>query len=338
MNCSSIALLSNFFSLNNFMTIQRFDSSLPDWVFFTRLLKIARKSSIWRVHTAHLLGSKIIHSALRPRPRINSAILIVFHFLAWNFNYLYLLTSRLDVGPISSGTKLGIMNSMIDGSLQRVDDDWPRPRDFLFYLLRDSTVNNAHNHGEVGNIANVTQSFLGFLQSDVLLLTGLASSQHGSDTSVFGGLDNVTAAWDGDYDRPYYAQSSNLVDSRTMNVSSSYSENDYDSVGTTDSNNDVSENHSSPYLLPWPQRTSWIAIFTLMLFVAIVGNTLVAWIVLGLFHFFVFTTAFSDRSPLKITFSFLLFFFFLRVSNISPSQNEDSHQLFPGELFRYYQI
>uniref|UniRef100_A0A0P5S0U6 Class a rhodopsin g-protein coupled receptor gprllk n=1 Tax=Daphnia magna TaxID=35525 RepID=A0A0P5S0U6_9CRUS len=173
------------------------------------------------------------------------------------------------------------MNSMIDGSLQRVDDDWLRPRDFLFYLLRDSTVNNAHNHGEVGNIANVTQSFLGFLQSDVLLLTGLASSQHGSDTSVFGGLDNVTAAWDGDYDRPYYAQSSNLVDSRTMNVSSSYSENDYDSVGTTDSNNDVSENHSSPYLLPWPQRTSWIAIFTLMLFVAIVGNTLVAWIVLA---------------------------------------------------------
>lgn len=213
------------------------------------------------------------------------------------------------MGPISSGTKLGIMNSMIDGSLQRVDDDWLRPRDFLFYLLRDSTVNNAHNHGEVGNIANVTQSFLGFLQSDVLLLTGLASSQHGSDTSVFGGLDNVTAAWDGDYDRPYYAQSSNVVDSRTMNVSSSYSENDYDSVGTTDSNNDVSENHSSPYLLPWPQRTSWIAIFTLMLFVAIVGNTLVAWIVLGLFHFFffVFTSAFSDRSPLKITCSFFVF-------------------------------
>ncbi|XP_057370381.2 neuromedin-K receptor-like isoform X2 [Daphnia carinata] len=173
------------------------------------------------------------------------------------------------------------MNLMVDGSLQRVDDHQLRSRDFLFYLLRDSTVNNAHNHGEVGNLVNVTQNLLGFLQSDVLLLNGLAPSYYGSDTSVFGGLDNVTTAWAGDYDQWYYAQSSAFVDSRTMNVSSSYSENDYDFVGTTYSNNDVSENYSSPYLMPWPQRTSWIAIFTLMLFVAIVGNTLVAWIVLA---------------------------------------------------------
>lgn len=41
------------------------------------------------------------------------------------------------------------------------------------------------------------------------------------------------------------------------------------------------ENSSSPYLMPWPQRSAWIVVFTLMLLVAIAGNTLVAWIVLG---------------------------------------------------------
>lgn len=43
----------------------------------------------------------------------------------------------------------------------------------------------------------------------------------------------------------------------------------------------ATETFSSPYLMPWPQRTSWIVIFSLMLFVATVGNALVAWIVFG---------------------------------------------------------
>ncbi|EFX77113.1 hypothetical protein DAPPUDRAFT_54432 [Daphnia pulex] len=57
-----------------------------------------------------------------------------------------------------------------------------------------------------------------------------------------------------------------------------YNGSDYDGAS---GDNNLSDNYSSPYLMPWPQRTSWIAIFTLMLFVAIVGNTLVAWIVLA---------------------------------------------------------
>lgn len=41
------------------------------------------------------------------------------------------------------------------------------------------------------------------------------------------------------------------------------------------------DSFSSPYLMPWPQRFSWIAIFTLLVVVAAVGNALVAWIVFG---------------------------------------------------------
>lgn len=44
-----------------------------------------------------------------------------------------------------------------------------------------------------------------------------------------------------------------------------------------------SYNDSSPYLMPWPQRTGWIAVFAVMLAVATVGNALVAWIVFGKF-------------------------------------------------------
>lgn len=38
---------------------------------------------------------------------------------------------------------------------------------------------------------------------------------------------------------------------------------------------------SSPYLMPWPQRTSWIVVFAILVIVAAVGNSLVAWIVFG---------------------------------------------------------
>lgn len=200
------------------------------------------------------------------------------------------------------------MNSMINGSLQRVDDNWQLPPAFLFYLLRHSIVNTEHNefHRRVDHVSNVTQSLLGFLQSDVLLFAGLASSHHGSVSSVHGGQDNVTDAWDSDYQGHYYAESTNPFDSRTMNASSSYNGNDYDSAGTTDSNNDVSENYSSPYLMPWPQRTSWIAIFTLMLFVAIVGNTLVAWIVLG--QYILYSCLFFIIGVLWVTCKLFIYF------------------------------
>lgn len=54
-------------------------------------------------------------------------------------------------------------------------------------------------------------------------------------------------------------------------------------VDGMDNETDVNatETFSSPYLMPWPQRTSWIVVFSVMLFVATVGNALVAWIVFG---------------------------------------------------------
>ena len=59
------------------------------------------------------------------------------------------------------------------------------------------------------------------------------------------------------------------------------------------------ENFSSPYLMPWPQRTAWIAVFTLMLLVATVGNALVAWIVLGqLYVYSYILTAILSSLPL----------------------------------------
>lgn len=50
---------------------------------------------------------------------------------------------------------------------------------------------------------------------------------------------------------------------------------------STEDDDQLQKNHSSPYLMPWPQQSAWITIFTLMLIVATVGNALVAWIVLG---------------------------------------------------------
>jgi hypothetical protein len=171
------------------------------------------------------------------------------------------------------------MNNIVEGSQREddVDDNWLRPPIFLFYLLRDSTTGNDYNHHrQLDNYANVTQpSLLGLLPSDVLLLADDGPST--STTSVPIEIFNRTlstfsvifgGAEGGDND-------SSSVPSDVMDTGS-YNGSDYD--GT---DNDLSENYSSPYLMPWPQRTSWIAIFTLMLFVAIVGNTLVAWIVLG---------------------------------------------------------
>ena len=52
---------------------------------------------------------------------------------------------------------------------------------------------------------------------------------------------------------------------------------------------------SSDHVMTWPQRTAWITIFSLMLFVATVGNALVAWIVLGQYV----STSVSPLSKIK---------------------------------------
>lgn len=59
----------------------------------------------------------------------------------------------------------------------------------------------------------------------------------------------------------------------------SFSNLSFSSYGNTTLHQD--DNFSSPYMMPWPQRTSWIAVFTLLVVVAAVGNSLVAWIVFG---------------------------------------------------------
>jgi hypothetical protein len=49
------------------------------------------------------------------------------------------------------------------------------------------------------------------------------------------------------------------------------------------------DSFSSPYLMPWPQRTSWIVVFAVLVIVAAVGNSLVAWIVFGQLNDLYFT-------------------------------------------------
>jgi hypothetical protein len=61
-------------------------------------------------------------------------------------------------------------------------------------------------------------------------------------------------------------------------VSSSSSSNYSTAVAAMDSSYD---NSTSSYLMPWPQRTSWIVVFAVLVIVAAVGNSLVAWIVFG---------------------------------------------------------
>ncbi|XP_046643009.1 neuromedin-K receptor-like isoform X2 [Daphnia pulicaria] len=154
-----------------------------------------------------------------------------------------------------------------------VDDNWLRPPIFLFYLLRDSPAGIDHNqqHRQLDNYANVTRhsSLPGLLPSDELLLADEGLVTTSIPIRIFNTtlstLLVIVGGGEGDNDT---SSSSDVM----------YNGSDYDGAS---GDNNLSDNYSSPYLMPWPQRTSWIAIFTLMLFVAIVGNTLVAWIVLA---------------------------------------------------------
>jgi hypothetical protein len=166
------------------------------------------------------------------------------------------------------------MNANVDESQREdVDDNWLRPPIFLFYLLRDSPAGIDHNqqHRQLDNYANVTRhsSLPGLLPSDELLLADEGLVTTSIPIRIFNTtlstLLVIVGGGEGDNDT---SSSSDVM----------YNGSDYDGAS---GDNNLSDNYSSPYLMPWPQRTSWIAIFTLMLFVAIVGNTLVAWIVLG---------------------------------------------------------
>ncbi len=56
--------------------------------------------------------------------------------------------------------------------------------------------------------------------------------------------------------------------------------------GASNSTSTAGNFSSSPYyLMPWLQRSAWIAVFALLVIVAAVGNSLVAWIVFGQFAF-----------------------------------------------------
>jgi len=69
---------------------------------------------------------------------------------------------------------------------------------------------------------------------------------------------------------------------------------------------DSGNNFTSTFLMPWPQRSAWIVIFVLMLVVAIAGNALVAWIVLGLY----FKTTPIKLIAMKLHNEWVFFFLF----------------------------
>jgi hypothetical protein len=199
------------------------------------------------------------------------------------------------------------MNAIIDESQQRenVNDNWLRPPIFLFYLLRDySTAGSSDDQRQqLDNYANVThprQSLLGLLPSDVLLLADADQLSAVTPSMAMMAILNRTistlsAIVDGGQVGNDSTSSSSLSPGDLMDASSNSNSNNNVSSDYVDlaDQHDMSENYSSPYLMPWPQRTSWIAIFTLMLFVAIVGNTLVAWIVLGQCLNLLFSTSYA---------------------------------------------
>lgn len=75
--------------------------------------------------------------------------------------------------------------------------------------------------------------------------------------------------------------------------------------------------YSSPHVMPWPQRASWITVFTIMLLVATVGNALVTWIVLGKLLY---------KSNIK--YDFIESYY----SNLSSQTDENGHELLFGRF------
>lgn len=150
-----------------------------------------------------------------------------------------------------------------DGSLR--EDVWKSIHNsshrslFLFYL-RDS-IDQIFNHQVNHNDHHRADVVAGLSADNSSVTESAAVAGH---MLLAGPTTNITS-WN-DYQ---YFDESTISDSMF---------NRSDAVG-----DELSENFSSPYLMPWPQRSAWISVFTLMLIVATVGNTLVAWIVLGQF-------------------------------------------------------
>lgn len=72
-----------------------------------------------------------------------------------------------------------------------------------------------------------------------------------------------------------------MTEATTTLYSSSYNISDSSFDNETTNSTSPQNNFSSPYLMPWPQRSAWIAVFTLLVVVATVGNALVVWVVYG---------------------------------------------------------
>jgi hypothetical protein len=60
--------------------------------------------------------------------------------------------------------------------------------------------------------------------------------------------------------------------------------------------------------MTWWQQLGWSAVFAIMLVVAIGGNTIVMWIVLGEFPFFLLSLPFSSVFSCSLLFLFIDFF------------------------------
>ncbi len=100
---------------------------------------------------------------------------------------------------------------------------------------------------------------------------------------------------------------------------------DLDPTGAYEGN-DSGENVTSTFLMPWPQRSAWIGIFALMLVVAIAGNALVAWIVLG------------SKSATCVTLIVVKLYIHGFSFKNSSQANENCNQLFSGKsifIFMY---
>lgn len=141
---------------------------------------------------------------------------------------------------------------------------------FLFYV-RD-TINNMYDH-------QLRHDNLLHFRNQVVGIDGSSGSSASAENAAVGHSimiapsNNVTHHLLDDYQQPY--------------DESAFDQSMYGNINKSSASGDeLSENFSSPYLMLWPQRSAWISVFTLMLIVATVGNTLVAWIVLGqlLFH------------------------------------------------------
>lgn len=120
--------------------------------------------------------------------------------------------------------------------------------------------------------------------SRALFLLYVRDSINKINTHQFRQIDNAfNVQMQGDVTEELVTGNGNVSSIGVRFVEQSFGETVYSNYNTSGGGDgdELLENFSSPYLMPWPQRTAWIAVFTLMLLVATVGNTLVAWIVLG---------------------------------------------------------